>query len=204
MTHTTNALRVLRIDASSRQQDSTTRQLTHHFISALQKQQPIQLQTRDVSSGLPFIDQQWIGANFTAPEQRNDAQHAALRLSDQLIQELVDADVIVIGSPLYNFSVPATLKAWIDQVARAGVTFRYTANGPEGLLQGKKAYVLMATGGTQVGSTIDFASGYLRHVLGFIGLHDVEIIAAERINQQSATALASAKQLIDQTVANLF
>jgi FMN-dependent NADH-azoreductase len=86
----------------------------------------------------------------------------------------------VIATPIYNFGVPASLKAWIDQVARARLTFRYTENGPQGLLAGKKAYVLVATGGTEVGSAIDFATPWLKFVLGFLGITDVELIAADR------------------------
>ena len=104
---------------------------------------------------------------------------------------------MVIGSPIYNFGVPAALKAWIDMIARARKTFHYTDNGPEGLLTGKKAYVLMASGGTEVGSEIDFASGYLRHVLGFIGIDDVTIIAADQQMMRGDDALSQAMDRIE-------
>lgn len=203
MNQADDILRVLRIDASSRQEGSVTRYLTQRFIDELRAECRLGVQTRDVSQGLPFIDQDWISASYTPAEQRSDKQNQVLALSDSLIQELSEADVLVIGSPLYNFSVPASLKAWIDQVARVGKTFRYGASGPEGLLQDKKAYIVLATGGTEIGSSIDYASGYLRQVLGFIGIDDVTLIGAERLNLHSDTALSDAEQQIQQAVAGL-
>ena len=116
---------------------------------------------------------------------------------------MFDYDVVVIGAPMYNFSIPAALKAWIDLVARAGLTFRYTENGPVGMLENKKAYVMLATGGTSIGSEIDYASGYLRHVLGFLGIHDVELISAERMNFNDAESKQQAYQQIHHAVEQL-
>jgi FMN-dependent NADH-azoreductase len=130
---------------------------------------------------MPFVDGSWIAANFTDPAARDADKQAALALSDTLVREVQAADVLVIGVPIYNFGVPATLKAWIDMIARARVTFRYTDQGPQGLLTGKKAYLLVASGGTPVGSAIDFATPWLKHVLAFIGITEVEVIAAERL-----------------------
>jgi FMN-dependent NADH-azoreductase len=197
----TAPLRVLRVDASGRHSGSTTRKLTDAFIDALRARAPaMQLTVRDVAQGLPFVDQAWIEANFTPVEDRTPEQQALLAGSDALAQELVDADVLVIGVPLYNFGIPAALKAWIDMVARARVTFRYTDSGPEGLLQGKKAWLIAASGGVTVGSAIDFATRYLRHVLAFLGITDVEVIAAERQMQQGDRALAYAQAQIGAAV----
>ena len=168
---------LLRIDASARKTGSVTRQLTDRITARLA---PETLITRDLSTALPQIDEAWITANFTPPEARDTAQSQALALSDQLVAELQAADTIVFGLPVYNFSVPASLKAWIDLIARAGVTFRYTTNGPEGLLTDKRAIIALASGGTEFGSDIDFASGYLRHMLGFVGITDVTFIRADR------------------------
>ena len=168
---------LLRIDASARKTGSVTRQLTDRITARLA---PETLITRDLSTALPQIDEAWVTANFPPPEARDTAQSQALALSDQLVAELQAADTIVFGLPVYNFSVPASLKAWIDLIARAGVTFRYTANGPEGLLTGKRAIIALASGGTEFGSDIDFASGYLRHMLGFVGITDVTFIRADR------------------------
>jgi FMN-dependent NADH-azoreductase len=175
------SLRVLRVDASARFEGSVTRQLADLMLRELDERVPgLSVARRDVAAGLPFVDAAWVGANLTEPEARNAAQRQALAKSDQLVAEVMAADVLVIATPIYNFSVPASLKAWIDQVARARLTFRYTEHGPQGLLSGKKAYVLVATGGTEVGGAIDFATPWLKFVLGFLGITDVEMIAADR------------------------
>lgn len=126
------------------------------------------------------VDAPWIAANFTDPQARTDAHKAALAGSDALVAELKAADHIVIGAPMYNFSIPAPLKAWIDQVARARETFRYTEAGPEGMLTGKTAWLVVATAGVPQGSDADFVTPYLRHVLGFLGIKDVRVIDASR------------------------
>ena len=118
------------------------------------------------------------------------------RIPDRLIDELKAADTIVIGLPVYNFGVPSGLKAWIDLVARAGATFRYTEAGPEGLLAGKRAIVAMASGGTEAGSAIDFATPYLRHVLGFIGITEVELVRADRLAFDAEGTLKAAQQQV--------
>lgn len=169
---------ILLVQSSARKSGSTTRSLAEELTARLTGGDASRVRVRDLSETLPFVDEGWIAANFTDPAERTEAQRAALSRSDSLVAELKEADILVIGAPIYNFGVPAALKAWIDMIARARETFRYTENGPVGLLEGKKAFVVLASGGTQVGSEIDFASGYLRHVLGFIGIHDVEIIEA--------------------------
>lgn len=197
-------VRVLQLESSSRYDGSVTRQLTSDFIKHLESHlSDVEVSVRDVATGLPFIDEAWINANFTPSDKRSKAQNAALKLSDDLVAELQQSDILVMGVPVYNFSVPATLKTWIDLVARAGLTFRYTENGPQGLLQNKKAYVILASGGTAIGSAIDFASGYLRHVLGFIGINDVEIIGAERLNVTQSESLTVAQQRIAASVKNI-
>ena len=105
-------------------------------------------------------------------------------------------DLIVIGLPIYNFSMPSAFKAWCDLAARVGVTFQYTDQGPVGLLEGKKAIVVISSGGTAVGSSIDFLSPWLRHYLGFIGIHDVDIVQADALNQNAEAALATAQEQI--------
>lgn len=173
----TQSKTVLRIDSSAQKSGSSSRSLTEAMIAKLAPETVIQ---RDVADGIDFVTQEWVHANFTDQEERTEEQQAILAPSDALVEEVIAADILVIGAPIYNFGIPASLKAWIDMIARARKTFQYTANGPEGLLTGKKAYVLVASGGTEVGSEIDFASGYLKHVLGFIGITDVTIIAADQ------------------------
>ncbi|QJB70083.1 FMN-dependent NADH-azoreductase [Parasphingorhabdus halotolerans] len=180
---------ILRIDASARKSGSSSRRLTD---SVIEKLAPETVTIRDLTDGVSFVTEDWVNANFTDEADRTHAQKAELAYSDALVEELVAADTLVIGTPIYNFGVPAALKAWIDMIARARKTFHYTANGPEGLLTGKKAYVLVASGGTEMGSAIDFASGYLRHVLGFVGITDVTFIAADQQMVKGDAALDTA------------
>lgn len=196
-----SVLKVLRVDASGRHQGSTSRELSSKLIERLQntthQHATTEIVQRDLANtNIPFVSEDWINANFTDPEQRTAQQQAELALSDQLVEELKAADVLVIGVPIYNFGVPAVLKAWIDMIARARVTFKYTENGPVGLLQGKKAYLLIASGGTASGSEIDFATGYMRHILGFIGINDVEVIAADQLMMDAENKLAAAQRKI--------
>lgn len=176
-----DTLTVLTVNASARRDGSVTRKLVDKIVADLGTSKQIKVVERDVARGLPIIDEAWVGANFTDPAERTDAQRQTLALSDELVAELKAADVLVIGVPVYNFGVPAALKAWIDLVTRARETFRYSESGPVGLLEGKKAVVVMASGGVPVGSPVDFATGYLRHILGFIGIKDVEVVAADRL-----------------------
>ena len=182
---------VLRIDASGRHAGSQTRALTDKLVAQLQATGATLVATRDLTGGVEFVDEDWINANLTPEENRTEAQRLRLRGSDRLVNEIVQSDVIVIGTPIYNFGVPAALKAWVDQVARARKTFRYTDNGPVGLLEGKKAFIVVTSGGTKVESEIDFATGYLKHVLGFIGIRDVTVFAADQLMVHGEQRLAS-------------
>lgn len=197
-----SAVNVLLVNASSRSQDSVTRYLTDRLIEQLEQSRGIkQLRVRDVAADpLTVIDEPWVIANFTDPAERTGEQNAVLLQSDELVNELKAADVIILGVPIYNFSVPAALKAWIDLVARAGRTFRYTSNGPVGLLNEKQAFVVVASGGVAIGSPIDFATPYMKHVLGFIGIDNVEVIAAERLNINSEASRQSAELQITQAI----
>lgn len=189
---------ILRIDASGRYEGSNSRALADHLIGNLRAENPnAEIVNRDVAQGLPFVSEDWITANFTPEEKRNAKQKNVLAQSDLLVGELQAADIIVIGTPIYNFGIPATLKAWIDMVARAGKTFQYTENGPVGLLEGKKAYLVFASGGTEIGSDIDFASGYLKHVLGFLGIHEVEIFAADQLMMHGDEKVIATKEIIN-------
>lgn len=193
MTHT-----VLRIDASARRDGSESRALTQRIVDRLEPQSIIQ---RDLAVAIPTIDADWLAANWTKEEERSDKQRATLALSDSLIEEIKAADTLVIGTPIYNFGIPANLKAWIDQIARAGITFRYTEAGPEGLLTGKRAIIAIASGGTQVGSDLDFASGYLRHVLGFIGITNVQVVAADQLMIDADASHAKANAALEDLAA---
>lgn len=184
---------ILRIDASARREGSVSRDLTDRIIARFNG---ATVATRDLATGLPLIDEAWVGANFTPADARSNDQRQALALSDTLIAELTAADTIVIGLPVYNFGVPAALKAWVDLVARAGVTFTYTEAGPKGALEGKRAILVMASGGVPAGSPVDYATTYMKHVLGFLGVTDVEIIAAESLAVDAEAALKAANDAI--------
>jgi FMN-dependent NADH-azoreductase len=197
----THSLRVLEIAASGRHKDSVSRMLSADLIGALEARHgEIELMRRDLAQGLPFVDEAWINANFTPPEERSTEQRAILADSDTLVAEIQNADAIVIGAPIYNFGVPAALKAWVDLIARARLTFRYTENGPEGLLKGKRAYVVVASGGVPVDSPVDFATPFLRQALAFVGITDVEVIAAEQLNSKAEDSIDAARLRIAELI----
>ncbi|AAY90829.1 FMN-dependent NADH-azoreductase 2 [Pseudomonas protegens] len=176
--------RVLIIESSARQQDSVSRQLTQTFIQQWQAAHPgDSITVRDLARNpVPHLDANLLGGWMKPAEQRSAAEQDSLQRSNELTEELLAADVLVMAAPMYNFAIPSTLKAWLDHVLRAGVTFKYTDTGPQGLLTGKRAYVLTARGGIYAGSTADHQEPYLRQVMGFIGIHDVEFIHAEGLN----------------------
>ena len=202
MTTATNSqLRILEVSASGRQTDSVSRMLSGDIISALEaRHRDIDVTRRDLAQGIGLVDEAWIAANFTDEEARTAAQRERLATSDGLVDELLQADVVVIGAPIYNFGVPAALKAWVDMIARARLTFRYTENGPEGLLQGKKAYVVIASGGVPVDSAVDFATPYLRQALRFVGITDVEVVAADQLNQKATESIDAARARIAELI----
>lgn len=188
--------KILRIDASMRKNSSYSRTLGHRLIKQLKSQTSSVVKERDLADGIPFINEAWIEANFTDVAERSAEQRSVLSFSDALISELKSAGTVVIGLPIYNFSVPAAFKAWIDQVARSNVTFRSGDNGPEGLLEDKKAYVIISSGGTQLGSDIDYVTDYIHHVLGFIGIKDVTIIDSSGIGRNEEKVIADAHAAI--------
>jgi len=176
--------KVLIIESSARQQDSVSRQLTQTFISQWKAAHPAdQITVRDLAiNPVPHLDSNLLGGWMKAADQRNDVEQASLDRSNQLTDELLAADVLVMAAPMYNFAIPSTLKAWLDHVLRAGITFKYTDTGPQGLLTGKRAYILTARGGIHAGAASDHQEPYLRQVLAFIGIHDVTFIHAEGLN----------------------
>lgn len=194
-------MQVLEVSSSGRNGESVSRRLTGELIDALEAREGrLSVTRRDLSQGIPLVDERWINANFTPDEERTAEQRETLAASDALVAELQAADIVVIGSPIYNFGVPAALKAWVDMIARARLTFRYTANGPEGLLKGKKAYVVIASGGVPVDSPADFATPYLRQALRFVGITDVEVIAADQLNKKGDDAVDAARMRIAELI----
>jgi FMN-dependent NADH-azoreductase len=194
-----DSIRILRLDASANPTESNSQKLGDYLIRQLKQANPaVETRTRNLNRDLSFIDSTWIAANFTAKEERSDDQSARLELSDKLIAELNWADHIVLTTPMYNFGVPATLKAWIDLVCRAGITFRYGANGAEGLLKDKRVDIVITTGGAPLHSPVDFVSGYLRQVFAFIGIDDVSIIGADQMNVDAKSSFSRATAQIEQ------
>ena len=187
---------ILRVDSSMRTEGSVSRNLTDQLIDKLSTDDT-QVTVRDLAKGIPLIDEAWIGANFTDPAERNAEQKAALAKSDELVNELHSADTIVIAAPVYNFHVPAALKAWIDMVARARETFRYTESGPEGLVTGKKVYVVMTSGGTVLGAENDFVSGWLKYILAFMGMTDVTFIDSSGLMLDETKAEKAKAEIAD-------
>ncbi|MBV6320079.1 FMN-dependent NADH-azoreductase [Duganella violaceipulchra] len=196
---------VLHINSSVRQTGSLSRQLGGEFVAKWQAANPDgTVVTRDLaSSPVPHLTEQMMGAYFTPAEQRNADQAHTIKTSDALVDELLAADTIVIGAPMYNFSVTSGLKAWIDHVARAGRTFKYGANGPEGLVHGKKVIVFVASGGVYSegpAAAYDHVTTYLRSVLGFLGMTDVTFVVAEGVamgEEAVAAAVAKGRSKID-------
>jgi FMN-dependent NADH-azoreductase len=175
---------LLKIDSSPMGKHSISRKLTAEFADTWQKAHPGgKVISRDLTvTKLPVVNGVWIGAAHTPEGSHSPEQQEELAVSNKLIAELQQADEYVFGVPMHNFSIPSTLKLWIDQVARAGKTFSYGADGPKGLLTGKKATVLIASGGVYERTameSLNFVTPYLRAVFGFLGITDVKIIAAE-------------------------
>ena len=160
---------------------------------------------RDLAADpLPHLSAEAFKGFGRAAEERSPAQHAATLISDSLIAELKQADAVAIGLPMYNFTVPSTFKAWMDHVARVGISFEYTENGPRGLLDNKPVYVFAARGGYYQGSAADTQTGLVRTFLGFIGLNDVEFVYAEGLalgEQAAAQALTEAGEQIERLAA---
>ncbi len=164
-----------------------------------------ELIVRDLASEpVPHLDAERVGALFSQPDGRTAAQQAVLDYSDGLIEELRQADAIVLGVPMYNFGVPSVLKAYFDHVARAGVTFRYTENGPQGLLEDRPVYVVAARGGLYQGTPADSQSPFLTTFLNFLGLRNVQFVYAEGLNiseDSKETSLAQANEHIERLTA---
>ncbi len=173
---------ILHITASIRGDESVSTSLGNSLVEGLAQSSGASVTKRDLAAqDLPFVSAARFEANLTPPSDRTADQQELASIADTLIEELQAADTIVLSVPVYNFGAPASLKAWADLVARAGTTFKYTENGPLGLLDGKKAYITAASGGTPIGSDMDFMSSWLTFFLGFLGITDVEIVAADGI-----------------------
>jgi FMN-dependent NADH-azoreductase len=189
---------LLQINASINTGNGQSSQLANQFVAAFRKGHPdARIVVRDVAAAdpVPHLNAERFAAFITKPEERSAAEHNVVAYSDSLISELKEADVIVIGLPMYNFGVPSQLKAYFDHIARAGVTFKYTEKGPVGQINGKKVYVFAARGGLYAGTPMDTQTSYVRDFLRFLGMTDVEFIYAEGLQlgpQSKEAGLAKA------------
>jgi FMN-dependent NADH-azoreductase len=147
---------------------------------------------------IPHVDEQWLQALGTASDTRSFAQQDKVGFANELINELMAADRLIIALPMYNFTVPSMAKAWIDHVARAGVTFAYTEQGPKGLLKDKKVYLVTTMGGVHETCANDFLRPYIKLIMGFLGLADVEIITASGLNLGSEQREAELNATLEQ------
>jgi len=198
---TTPTQTLLQIKASVFSDHGNSTKLANDFVAQWQKNHPGgRVIVRDLGTNpLPHLTAERVQAFFTPAEQRSAEQHAHAAASQELIDELKAADVVVLGLPLYNFGVPSTLKAYFDHLARAGITFRYTANGPEGLLADRKVYIFAARGGFYQGTAADSQTPFVTSFLNFIGLKDLEYVYAEGLNigeDQKRSALDAAAEKI--------
>jgi FMN-dependent NADH-azoreductase len=199
---------ILHVDTSPRGERSISRSLTKEFVSTWLQAHPGDTVTyRDIGhSPIPHVDEAWIAGAFSPPDQRTPALEAALKISDELIDELVAADIYVFGAPMYNFGISSVFKAYVDQVARVGRTFTISQNGFEGLLKNKKALVITARGGSFAQGTplaqYDFQEPYLRTLFGFLGVTDVSFIHAENLSgdETREKSLIAAREAIEKLV----
>ena len=199
-------MNILQINSSARREGSYSTRLADRIVARLREVDPeATLTVRDLTTTPhPTLDEAALGALFTPASQRSAEQAARVELDDALIAEIAAADVVVLGVPMYNFGVSAQLKNWIDAIARAGVTFRYTEKGPEGLLTGKKVYVALARGGKYRNTPADTQVPYLSTVLGFLGMTDIHFVYAEGLSMGADAerdALATAYAEIEDAVA---
>ncbi len=177
-------MKILQINASARNEGANSTRVANAVVERLREANPDSvLKVRDLAKDpVPALDDAALGALFTPADERTPAQAASVAARDALIAEVEEADVLVLGVPMYNFGNPVQLKGWIDAIARAGVTFRYTSSGPEGLLKGKTAFVALARGGRYRGTPADSQTPYLKTILGFLGITDVRFVYAEGMN----------------------
>ena len=187
--------KVLVLNSSLNGEQGNSTKLSQQFVEQLANNQQISVTTRDLSdNAIAHLTQTEMAAWMTDANERNDEQKALAAISDDLIAELNDNELIVIGMPMYNFGIPSTFKAWIDRIARAGITFKYTEQGPVGLIKDKKVVVLAARGGMYQGTEMDTQTKYLKDVLGFVGMTDVNFIYAEGLAMPGAEQSLEAAQ----------
>lgn len=191
---------VLAIFSSLNGEQGNSSKLANEYLATLEKNSDVVVKRVDLSSlDLPHLSSDEMQSWMTAAEERTTEQQTLAKRSDDIVEAVQQADEIVLAVPMYNFGVPSSLKAYFDRVARAGITFKYTENGPVGLLENKSATVFAARGGIYAGTEFDTQSPFLKHFLGFVGITDVNFVYAEGLamgEEQAKTAFASASEKI--------
>lgn len=189
---------------TSPRNDSVSNKLANQLVQKLKSSHTdLRVTTRNIAEGLPFISETMIGAFYTPVEQRTPEQKSLVTLSDQLVDELEQSDGLIIAVPMWNFTMPAALKAWFDLIVRVGRTFKFKPEGGyDSLLKDRKAYIIVATGGVPVGAPVDFLTPSIKTILGFVGITSVEIIAAVGTNMPNAAEnIAAAERTIESMAA---
>ncbi|WP_323972933.1 FMN-dependent NADH-azoreductase [Aeromonas hydrophila] len=177
-------MKLLQITSSPRGTESTSTMLANKITNKIKEAYPdIQVTQRDlIKEPHPLIDTFTLNALFTEPQARTIEQKNRVMLDDSLINQIMETDIIVIGAPMYNFGIPVQLKAWLDAICRVGATFTYDENGSTGLVSGKKIYLAASRGGNYLGMPEDYQLPYLQHVLGFLGMTDIQLVVAEGLD----------------------
>ena len=197
-------MKVLKINSSARIEDSVSRELTQEITNRIQKtlnDEAVEIIDRDLSKNVSLLTQAHIQAFYTPVNDLTNEQKSILEESNQLVEELFEADIVVVGLPIYNFGVPASMKAWADLVARVGITFSYSEQGPKGLVPSKPVYIVVASGGTAVKSEYDFASTWLIQFFNFLGIEEeyIKIIDAGQMMVSNEDVIQLAKNEIERT-----
>ena len=192
-------MKILKINSSIQTEKSVGRKLVDQLVSRFTDDENNVIE-RDLAMGLPLLTQDMVNAFYTPEDDRTDNQKEEIVLSNLLIKEIEDSEIIVMGIPIYNFSVAGSVKAYFDLIARVGVTFKYTDKGPVGLFENKKVYVVITSGGTPFMSDADFASAYIKHFLGFLGITDVNFISADQLMINSEVQIKNAEKQITELV----
>lgn len=197
----TQPLKILRLDSSPRYVDSVSRHLTDHLMARLLREYPeATVTTRDLAVGLPLPTETFVDGSVYSMQNPTPAMQAATQLSNEMAAELLAADVVVLGLPVYNWTIPSTFKAYVDQISRLGVTFEYVDGVSHGLLRARSVYIVFTSGGTGMGSDNDFATPYAKYLWQRLGIQDVQIIDAAELLYNAAENTRKAKAQIEQLV----
>ena len=188
-------MKILKINSSIQTEKSVGRKLVDQLISKFTNNE-CKVIERDLAKGLPLLTQDMVNAFYTPEDKHTDDQKEQVVTSNLLIKEIEASEIIIMGIPIYNFNIPASVKAYFDLIARVGVTFKYTNEGPVGLFENKKVYVIVTSGGTPFMGDGDFASSYIKHFLGFIGITDVNFISADQLVANSEIQIENAEKQI--------